>query len=268
MSQPKNKNTKSKLRTIHYYIDESGNPEFYGRRKKLLIEKKGYSPLLIIGLVTIVNRKHFVSEIEAFRSDLLSNKKFKTIFSLHQPGWYLHAKNDHPEVRDLFFDFLAKKSFRGYFIIGRKNLNIFLEKHKSDEKIFYFDLIKSLLKDRFLEFNEYKIFLSRRSGNSLDSFSEAIEDSIEKYNKHTKKEDIKPHYSCNIVPSKTTPELSVVDYQLWALQRYIVLGEKQYFDKLFNKYCFIYDIYSNKKQAQNRFFTHENPFDLSKTEAF
>ena len=268
MSQPKNIRPERSKIAIHYYIDESGNPEFYGKGKRLLIGNEGYSPLLIIGLVTIINRKHLVSEIGNFRKKLLADKKLTHIHSLHQPGWYLHAKADHTEVRELFFDFLSKKSFRGYFIIGRKNLEIFEKRHKSNEKNFYFDLIKNLLKDRFLEFSEYKIYLSKRSGNGIKSFSEAIEASIEKYNKSTKKEDIKPLYTCNIVPSKTTPELSVVDYQLWALQRYIVKGEKEYFDKLKDKYCFIYDIYGKKKKGQNRFFTYNNPFNLDKTECF
>ena len=268
MSQLKNNKHERKKTAIHYYIDESGNPEFYGKGKKLLIDKEGFSKILIIGLVTIINKKHIISEIEKFKANLIRTKKLKDIHSLHQPGWYLHAKDDHPDVRDIFFDFLSKKSFRGYFIIGRKNLEIFEKKHKRNEKVFYFDLIKNLLKDRFLDFSEYKIYLSRRSGNSIKAFSEAIEESIAKYNKSTKREDIKPVYSCNIVPSKFTPELSVVDYQLWALQRYILRGEKEYFDILKDKYCFIYDIYGKEKKGQSRYFNHENPFDLNKTEAF
>ena len=268
MLQLKNNKYERKKTVIQYYIDESGNPEFYGKRKKLLIGKEGFSPILIIGLVTIINKKHFISEIENFKTNLLKNNRFNIIHSLHQSGWYLHAKDDHPDVRDMFFEFLSKKSFRGYFIIGRKNLEIFEKKYKGDEKVFYFDLIKNLLKDRFLDFSEYKIYLSRRSGNGIKPFSEAIEESIAKYNKSTKKEDIKPVYSCNIVPSKFTPELSVVDYQLWALQRYIIKGEKKYFDILKEKYCFIYDIYGKEKKGQSRYFNHENQFDLNKTEPF
>jgi hypothetical protein len=264
----KNKKFQRKKATIHYYIDESGNPEFFGKRKKLLIGKEGYSPILIIGLVTIINRRHFITEIEKFKQDLLSDKTLKDIHSLHQPGWYLHAKDDHPDVRDRFFEFLSKKSFRGYFIIGRKKLEIFEKRHKADERIFYFDLIKNLLKDRFLDFSEYKIFLSRRSGSSINSFTDAIEASIDKYNNSTKKEAIKPFYSCSIVPSKNTPELSVVDYQLWALQRYIVKGDKKYFDMLKDKYCYIYDIYGRKRIGQTRYYNRENPFDLEKAEKF
>jgi hypothetical protein len=264
----KDKKTERKKTTIHYYIDESGNPEFFGKRKKLLIGKQGYAPLLIIGLVSIINRKNFITEIENFKRDLLADETLKHIHSLHQPGWYLHAKDDHTDVRERFFDFLTKKSFRGYFIIGRKKLEVFLKKHKGDERTFYFDLIKNLLKDRFLDFSEYKIYLSRRSGSSIKSFSDAIDASIEKYNKSTKKEDIKPIYSCSIVPSKNTPELSVVDYLLWALQRYIVKGEKKYFEMLRDKFCFIYDIYSKKKIGQTRYYNHDNPFDLDKAEQF
>lgn len=262
------KKEKRKKATIHYYIDESGSPEFFGKRKKILINKDGYSPLLIIGLISIINRKHLCSEIENFKNGLLNDKSLQHIYSLHQPGWYLHAKDDHPEVRKRFFEFLSKKSFRGYFIIGRKKLKVFLDRHNGSEKEFYFDLVQNLLKDRFTDFSEYKIYLSRRSGSSINTFSDAIDASIEKYNKSTKKEDIEPIYSCNIVASKVTPELSVVDYLLWALQRYISTGDKTYFEMLQNKFCFIYDIYAKKKIGQTRYYNHETPFDLDRAEKF
>ena len=262
----KKKNNRHDL-TIHYYIDESGSPDFYGKRNKLLVGKQGYSPVLIIGLVTIVNRDILYSRIERFKTNLKKKTKLSDIYSLHQPEWYLHAKDDHPEVRVRFFKFLTKQDFRGYFIIGRKDIGIFHKRHKSSEKNFYFDLVENLLKDRLKDFKEYNIYLSRRSGDSINAFTEAINHSIDRYNKSTKRKDIKPKYTCTIVPGKSSPELSIADYMLWALQRYILKKDKTYFDLLKDKYFYIYDLY-DKRTKMNKFYDHKNPFDLDKAGKF
>jgi len=104
LMKKKRERLKKKIR-IYYYMDESGTPEFYGKRNKLLLSKIDSSPLLIIGLVSILNRKEIYREIEDFKKNILLDENLKDIYSLHQPGWFLHAKNDHPKVRELFFNF-------------------------------------------------------------------------------------------------------------------------------------------------------------------
>jgi len=180
----------------------------------------------------------------------------------------LHAKDDHPEVLDRFFNFLASLDFRGYFIIGRKSLRTFHRTHKAKESNFYFDLIQNLLRYRITGFKEFKIYLSRRSGNSIEAFKDAIESSIENYNKSTNKDDITPTYTCTIVPSKSTPESSIVDYMLWALQRYILKEEETYYNLLIDKYELIYDIYGKTRGENSRFYNYKNRFDLKKAGKF
>lgn len=254
---------------IHYFIDETGSPEFYGKKNTLLVGQPGYSPILIIGLTSVIKRKAFHKRVERFKKELLNDPALKRIRSLHDPGWYLHAKDDHPKIRDRFFKFLSEqKNFRGYFIIGRKDINIFKKRHKSSEEGFYFDLIQSLLKDRFKDFKRIKIYLSRRSGNKVETFKNAIEASIEKYNVTTKKEDIKPEYSYAIVSSKEMIEFSIIDYLLWALQRYIIMRDDKYYQLLKDKYYYIYDIYDKKLLSTSKYYTSKNPFDLEKASKY
>ncbi|WP_028525649.1 hypothetical protein [Runella limosa] len=44
------------LQTHYFFIDECGDPEFYGKRKKLLVGTEGFQPLLILGMVETPNR--------------------------------------------------------------------------------------------------------------------------------------------------------------------------------------------------------------------
>lgn len=41
----------------YFFIDESGDPDFFGNRKKILIGTEGFQPYLIIGMIETDNRK-------------------------------------------------------------------------------------------------------------------------------------------------------------------------------------------------------------------
>jgi len=53
---------------------------------------------------------------------------------------------------------------------------------------------------------------------------------------------------CNleIVPSKEMPELSIVDYLMWAVQRKLLAGESRYFDALQSKYETVLNLYDDE----------------------
>ena len=43
-----------------------------------------------------------------FQQAILEDPLYNTIPSVARAGWYLHAKNDHPEVRAKFFELLRQ----------------------------------------------------------------------------------------------------------------------------------------------------------------
>jgi hypothetical protein len=66
--------------------------------------------------------------------------------------------------------------------------------------------------------------------------------------------------------------MSVVDYLLWAVQRYITKGEGRFFKALLDKYALIIDLYDTenyKKLGGNgNYYTASHPFDLEKASKF
>jgi hypothetical protein len=58
----------------------------------------------------------------------------------------------------------------------------------------------------------------------------------------------------------------VVDYLLWALQRYILQGEKRYFAAMEHHYEQILDIYED--DGHGRLYSLEDRFDLGKASPF
>ena len=45
-------------RKKYLFIDESGDPSFYAKGKKCIVNTEGYKPILIIGLIEIEDKKN------------------------------------------------------------------------------------------------------------------------------------------------------------------------------------------------------------------
>lgn len=63
-------------------------------------------------------------------------------------GFFFHAKDDYPDVRKVFFDFLRELPFSLEVFVGRKISRLFIAKHNANEDEFYADLLSHLLKNK------------------------------------------------------------------------------------------------------------------------
>ena len=189
-----------KLKKQYLFIDECGDPEFYGKGKKLLVGQPGYQPLLIVGMIITENRKLLRKKVLEFQEGILADPLYKSIPSLKKPkGWYLHAKDDHPEVRAKFFEFLRNlKGYETYIVIGRKKLELFTKKHNSNPTEFYFNLLYHLLNNQVNKSNEfYQIYLAHRHKTTMYKFIETLKKAI-KFDNINKVPD---NYHCDIIKS-------------------------------------------------------------------
>lgn len=251
------------------FIDESGDPDFFGKRKRPLWLEKHWKPILLIGSLATNNRKKIRKAVLEFQQEILSDTLFNSIYSVKQPNWYLHAKDDHPEVRIKFFEFIRKlEDIVCYIIIARKNPKIFANKHNNNPKEFYFDVLYNLLQHfPFFQDKSYQFYLSRRDSANIAPFSDAINKVVSKLTTNPKEAPFCT-FHCDIVKASEYPELSVLDYLLWATQRYILKGERRYFTALeqVSKYHLICDVYDTL--AANNLYNTENPFTLEKASKY
>jgi hypothetical protein len=249
--------------TQYCFIDECGDPEFFGKAKSLLVGTKGYQPLLILGMIETSDRKTLHKAVEEFCKNIKNDTLYKTIPSLSEPKWYLHAKNDHPEVRAEFFKFL--RNYQGvhfHAIIARKDLSIFRKKHNNNASEFYFDVIKHLLEPHLKAGCKYAIYLSQKPKSTNEKLIDAIEKAIES---NKRKYDFTDSitYSSTIEKSSFLAELSVVDYFLWALQRYIYKQEIRFWESVEPLVGSVIDLYD-----RNTLYSPDNPFRLEKAAVF
>ncbi len=64
--------------------------------------------------------------------------------------------------------------------------------------------------------SRYNLYLSQRGNNSLHGFQEAVDKALSASEVKT---DSEVNYKLEIVPGKEMPELSIIDYLMWAVQR-------------------------------------------------
>ena len=229
------------LKTIYCFIDESGDPTFYAKRKRLLVGTPGFQPYLIIGLVETDNRKNLREVVFRFQQNIKADILFNSIPSIrNRNGWYPHARGDHPEVRAKFFELLRKTSgYAAHVAIAKKNLEIFNKKHNNNPEEFYFDVVQHLLRSVLTDnASNYMVYLSMRGKNNLHRLNNAVQKALESNGTHGK---IK--YKITVVPGPDMPELSIVDYLLWAIQRNLLKNETRFFDSLKDKYKTIIQLY-------------------------
>lgn len=238
--------SEQKFHKKYLFIDESGDPVFYGNRKKLLVGTEGFQPYLIIGMIETSDRKALRKAVVRFMDNIKTDRLYNSIPSINSDkGWFVHARGDHPEIRAKFFELLRSiDGFKAHIVVAKKELNIFNRKHNNNPTEFYFDVLHHLLNGRLVDAScSYNLYLSQRGNNSLHRFQTAVEKTLVEKESNTKG---KIKYNLEIVPSKEMPELSVIDYLMWAVQRKLLTGESRYFDALQSKYETVLNLYDNE----------------------
>jgi hypothetical protein len=139
----------NKLHTIHRFLDEAG----HGKRRKNILGTEGVSKCFILGMVK------FKQELEPLRKGIIelqagiqNDPYFKVpsvIKKIDNGGFFFHAKDDLPEVRKIFFDFIMQKKLSFEAVVARKSIERFATTHKDKEQYFYADALSHLLKNKF-----------------------------------------------------------------------------------------------------------------------
>lgn len=244
---------KPQTQTYHRFIDEAGDMTFF-KKGKIPAEfgENGISKVFILGMAHVKQSLDGTREaISDFCKEIENDPYFNAIPSIKNRidagGFYLHAKDDPPELRYKFIDFLVKNvSFSVQMVAGRKSLTRFVNKHNSQEREFYADLLSHLLKDK-AKYEKLVINIAERGSSTANN---NLEDAlVQAHDRHQKQKgttytaDIK----FNVQKYSSDPILAIVDYALWTVQRVFEKGETRFYDVLKDKIPTIIDLYDTVK---------------------
>ncbi len=252
------------------FIDETGDLNFFSKGGFYSVGKNGISKTFGIGMVKL---KQDIEETRGIIQDLCKGIEFdeylNTIPSvkkrIESGGFYFHAKDDVPEIRERFFKFLKSTNFSLEIYIARKNLGIFVKKHNKSENEFYADVLGHLLKNKMGKYSRLVLNIAQKGSATSDVNLELAKNKAIRRFTNTKPGR---NSTCKIVNNvqnfSTDPLLSVADYSSWSVQRVFELGDVRYYNFIQEKISTIVDLYDMDNFADWRnYYSPRHPLTVS-----
>lgn len=257
---------KPKTHDYHRFIDEAGDMTFFLKGKvPAHFGEGGISKVFILGMLHVKQPLEETREgIREFCRQIEADPYFNTIPSVKKRidsgGFYLHAKDDPPELRYKFIEYMMKRiAFSVQMVAGRKSLTRFVNKHHSQEREFYADLLSHLLKDK-ARYDKLVINIAERGSSTANvNLEDALRQAHSRHESRrgtTYTADIK----FNVQKYSSEPLLAIVDYALWTVQRVFEKGETRFYDTMKDKLPTIIDLYDTLKyDGFKNYYGRDNP---------
>jgi len=263
---PKKAPKKKALHTYHRFLDEAGDTTFYGAGKKLILGSEGVSKCFILGMLNVKEPLEAVREkVLALQASIAADPYYKSVPSIKKKiashGYFLHAKDDIPEVRKQAFELVASIKCSFQAVVARKIPSIHENKHGGKDDALYADLLGHLLKDKVAKYDKLVLNIAARgTSTSNTNLQRGLELARTRYaKKHFAEPDAKD-FVFNVQNPTTEPLLNVADYFCWAVQRVFEKGELRYYDFLQDKVSTVLDLYDAANYAgYKNYYGPKNP---------
>lgn len=251
---------------FHRFLDEAGDTTFFGKGKVPFVGKvEGVSLSFILGMVKFKEPLMSIREkIIELQKEIENDEYLNVVPSIkkkiNKDGFYFHAKDDVPEVREKFFKFIKSIDFSFEAVVGRKIYEIFSNKHNSNESEFYADLLSHLIKNKFEIGGKLILNVSQRGKSTKNTnLMNAIETAQKRFRKTKPEKDVVTDVVFNVQYPTTEPLLTIPDYLCWTVQRVFERGDLRYYNFLESKISLIIDLYDSSKYEGNKhYYNHQN----------
>ena len=249
--------------TTYYFVDESGDPVFYDKYRRLIVGKEGCSRIFMVGYISTNDPVALRNALSQLRASIITDTYYQGIPSLEKTKRAFHAKDDIPEIREKVYRLIATLDFKAQFIVGRKIEKIFVTKHKSSTRMFYDDLVSKLFQNKLHTSLHNVIYISKRDNHTRqEPLQKAIDTAKAGFEKKWKTQ---VEVDTKILVQQPTDEpcLQIVDYMNWAIYRAFVRGEDRYYRLVADKVSYLVDLYDSAKYPHT-FYSKSNPFEIQK----
>lgn len=229
------------MRKQHYFLDEAGDPTFYGKGKRIIIGQQGVSTHFILGMVS------FGEALEEIRAQVLSLQQLITghvyfggITSIQQKksrtGYFFHTTDDIPEVRKLFYDFIRSIDCCCELVVVKKVPEQFAAAHQHKSDVLYADMLSCLLQDKLTTSNRVIMNIAkRRASTRHENLNLSLKKAIIRHQQQHPEYVPTNNIMFNVQDQLTEPLLNVADYLCWSVQRAFERGETRFFEYMKDK---------------------------------
>lgn len=246
MSKTKDKNR------IHRFIDEAGDTTFYFKGKRCALGSEGVSKSFLIGMVKISDPLDEVRQkIINLQNQIIADPFYHASSvkkKMSKGGYFLHATDDIPEVRKMFYDLIKTIDCSIEIIVARKSIEMFTTKYKDKQEYLYADLVSHLLKNKFSKHEKMILTIAERgSSTRMSNLDLALKKAQQRFKEKNAQKEIKTSWHFYIQYPTTEPLLNLADYLCWAVQRVFEKGETRYYELIKEKISLVIDLYDRDK---------------------
>ena len=236
----------------HYFLDEAGDPSFYGKGKSIIVGTQGVSSNYFLGMVKFNSDLDIIrKEVHHLQQQVDQDPYFKSIGSIEKKrnkhGFYFHATDDVPEVRMLFFKFLKSLDCSFEAVVGQKIPNLYVKKHNANPHEFYADLLSHLLYDKLLDESRMVLNVAERGASTrFENLKSGLQKAEERFMIENPGTQLNHNVVFNVQNQTSEPLLNIADYFCWSIQRVFERGEIRYYTYLQDKIKQVIDLYDEE----------------------
>jgi hypothetical protein len=235
--------------TTHRFLDEAGDTTFFFKGRTLAVGQPGVSLAFCIGMVKINTSLHEVrGDLVALQQQIEKDDYLNIIPSIKKRiaggGFFFHATDDPPEVRELLYKFIKKLDCSVEVVVARKTPEIFARKHNNSEAEFYADVLSHILKNKLKSGQKFVLNISHRANSTSNkNLQMALEKAKFRAARKHGSNELRSLVVFNVQNHRTEPLLNIADYLCWAVQRVFERGETRYYDFVRDKVSLVIDLY-------------------------
>ena len=262
MSDPADK--EPKVETSHRFLDEAGDPTFFKKGRILAVGAPGISLAFSLGMVKFnSDLRPIRAEIRKLQDAVAQDEYLNRIPSvakkIAQGGFYFHATDDPPEVRERMFRLIRSLDCSVEMVVARKIPALFGKKHHHRDSEFYADLLSHLIKTKLKLGQRLVLNIADRGASTRHVNLElALEKARERFGKRWSAAEIRSTVVFNVQNPRTEPLLSVADYLCWSVQRVFERGEMRHYEYLKDKVSLVVDLYDREQyEGGKNYYTRQ-----------
>ncbi len=235
----------------------------------MILGKEGVSLCFLIGMLKLnedldSTRKKVIELQKSVAEDEYYREIPSVIKVKQKQGFYFHAKNDIPEIRKTFYDFIKTLDCSFEAVVGRKIPSIYEKKHNMQGSEFYADLLSHLLKNKL--HSDTKLILNiaqRQNSTENKNLETALRNAIQRFNKKYPGKEIKKEVVFNVQNQISEPLLNIADYFCWSVQRVFERGEMRYYNYICDKISLILDLYDKENWSDSgNYYKNNKPLTI------
>ena len=254
------------LEKVHCFLDEAGDTTFFGKGRVPMLGQEGVSLSFGLGMVkfaaSIAEMREQVANLcRSVEADDYVKRIPSVVKRVQSGGFYFHAKDDAPEVRERLFRWIRAADCSLEMVVGRKLPGLFAKKHNGNESEFYADLLSHLLKNKLKLGQRLVINIAERGKSTRNHVLElALQKARERFAKKQDAAEISSEVVFNVQTPRTEPLLSVPDYLAWTVQRVFERGETRHYDFVRERISLVVDLYDAERYAgSGNYYTPKRP---------